>query len=212
MFLSRHIKGGKNLSSKNQKLFDDIYAKAPDAKREIDDLADDIANSVNGKVAKAPIKSKDRAVEKIVNDYEGDPSKIKDLARNTIITSDKNIDSVVAKLKDKGANVKIIDGKSDPLGYSGVNTTVKTNTGLTGEIQVNTAEMIYAKEPESMARILMGDDAYNAISSKTNVPGGQGHKFYEEWRKLPDNSQEAKSIASQSKAYYDSIRGGSYAN
>ena len=53
---------------------------------------------------------------------------------------------------------------------------------------------------------------YNAISSKTNVPGGQGHKFYEEWRKLPRKSQEAKSIASQSKAYYDSIRETSYAN
>ncbi|MCK5871066.1 MAG: hypothetical protein KAG45_10650, partial [Methyloprofundus sp.] len=146
--------GVKNLSNKNQKIFDDIYAKAPDAKREIDGLADEIADSVNGKVAKAPIKSKDRAVEKIVNDYEGDPSKIKDLARNTIITSDKDLDSVVAQLREKGANVKIIDGKSDPLGYSGVNTTVKTNKGLTGEIQVNTPEMIYAKEPESMARVL----------------------------------------------------------
>ncbi|MCF6202159.1 MAG: hypothetical protein L3J59_00605 [Methylococcaceae bacterium] len=118
----------KNLSNKNQKLFDDIYAKPPDAKREIDGLADEIASSVNGKVTKAPIKPKDRAIEKIIND----------------------------------------------------------NAGLTGEIQVNTPEMIYAKEPESMARVLIGDDAYNAISSKTNVPEGQGHKFYVQWRQLPD--------------------------
>ena len=33
----------------------------------------------------APIKSRERAMQKINNDWLGDPTKIKDLARNTII-------------------------------------------------------------------------------------------------------------------------------
>ncbi|WP_443691973.1 hypothetical protein [Pseudomonas sp.] len=56
---------------------------------------------------------------------------------------------------------------------------------------------------------LLGDDTYNAVAAKANVEGGLGHKYYEEWRVLDPNSAEAKAIANQSKAYYDTIRGSS---
>jgi hypothetical protein len=32
--------------------------------------------------------------------------------------------------------------------------------------------------------------------------GGKGHKFYEEWRDLPPESEQAKRIAKESKEYY----------
>jgi hypothetical protein len=42
---------------------------------------------------------------------------------------------------------------------------------MLGEIQVNTPAMIYAKETESVAREILGDDVYNRIASRTSVLG-----------------------------------------
>jgi hypothetical protein len=183
-----------------------VYAKAPAAKLEIDSMADEIAKMYGGQVAKAPIKSQERAIHKIMNDYGGDATKIKDLARNTIVVSPEKMDAVVAELAKRGANVKVINGATDPLGYSGVNSTIKTQAGIFGEVQVNTPAMIYAKESESMARVLLGDDLYASIAARSGIPGGQGHKFYEQWRILPDTDPGRSAIELQSKAYYDSIR------
>jgi len=188
------------------KEFNSIYAKAPAAKIEIDVIADEIAYMFGGHVAKAPIKSQERAIQKIMNDYLGDASKIKDLARNTIIVSPDKVDSVVAELSKRGANVKIINGATDRLGYSGVNSVIKTQAGIFGEVQVNTPAMIYAKESEAVSRILLGDDLYSNIAVRSGITGGQGHKFYEQWRALSPSSIQAETIAQQSKVYYDTIR------
>jgi hypothetical protein len=187
--------------------FDEIYAKAPAAKAEVDAVADDIARGADGRVAKAPIKSRARALEKINNDYGGDPTRIKDLARNTIVVRSDRIDSVANELAARGAKVKRVDAASNPMGYSGVNATLPTKSGLTAEIQVNSPEMIYAKEPEPIARSILGDAEYDAISAKTGVPGGQGHALYEQYRQLPPDSPDASRLAEQSRAYYDSVRG-----
>jgi hypothetical protein len=101
--------------------FDETYAKAPAAKQEIDGVADEIASRHGGAVAKAPIKSRARALEKIENDYDGDPSKIKDLARNTIVVRSDRVNAVADELAARGASVKRIDASSNPMGYSGVN-------------------------------------------------------------------------------------------
>jgi len=137
----QELKPAKNVPNK----FGEVYAKAPAAKLEIDTIADEIAEMFGGQVAKAPIKSQDRATQKIMNDYDGDATKIKDLARNTIIVSPEKMDAVAAELAKRGANVKVINGTTDPLGYSGVNSTIKTQAGIFGEVQVNTPAMIYAR-------------------------------------------------------------------
>ena len=186
--------------------FNEAYARAPAAKIEIDVLADTIASKYNGSVAKAPVKSSERALEKINNEYFGDASKIKDLARNTIIVNEQDIQKVASELSRAGAKTKFITADVDELGYSGVNTVIKTNTGITAEVQVNSPQMIYAKESESVARSILGDVKYNEISQKTGVVGGQGHLFYEQWRTLNKSSQEARQIAEKSRSYYNSIR------
>jgi hypothetical protein len=191
--------------------FDEVYSKAPAAKEEIDSMAKGIADENGGSVAKAPIKSEARAIEKINKDYGGDPKQIKDLARNTIVVDSDKIGNVAAGLKSNGAVVKVIDASADPMGYSGVNASVRTQAGIPAEIQVNSPEMIYAKEPESIARAQLGDAAYDDIASKTGVQGGLGHTFYEQYRVLDANSPEAEALAEQSKAYYQSIRS-AYAN
>jgi len=178
--------------AKRPKNFDEIYEKAGVAKNEIDIVADDIAKKYGGRVAKAPIKSQERAIQKINADYGGDATRIKDLARNTIVVPEDKIAAVASELKDRGANIKAVDGKTDPLGYSGINSTMKTDNGMTAEIQVNSPAMIYAKESEKNAKIILGDDLYNTTARKAGVPGGEGHKYYEDWRSLEDSNPTKK--------------------
>lgn len=185
---------------------DELYMKAPAAKREIDEAADAIAAMVDGRVAKAPVKSRERTTQKILEDYGGDTSRIKDVVRNTIIVQEDKVETVIAELNRRGAKIKVIDGASDPLGYSGVNSSLKTQSGLVGEIQVNTPEMIYAKESESLARELLGEDLYEATASKVGVPGGKGHELYERWRSLPRSNTERSVIEAKSKSYYNAVR------
>ncbi|WP_226648011.1 hypothetical protein [Microbulbifer variabilis] len=186
--------------------FDEIYSMAPAAKIEIDNLADVIAAMNGGRVAKVPIKSKDRARIKIINDYGGDPTRITDLARNTIIVPKDNIKAVVGMLQSKGATLKITDGTLDPLGYSGVNSKIKTKVGLIAEIQVNSPEMIYAKESPEIAKDLLGEDVYDSIASKSPTKGGKGHELYEKWRSLDEDDPHRKDLEVESKMYYESIR------
>jgi uncharacterized Zn-binding protein involved in type VI secretion len=201
-------KGAGALEAERPTTLADLYEKAPAAKTEIDDLATKIADESGGKVAKAPIKSMERAQQKIDSDYGGDASKIKDIVRNTIVVPDDQIPAVTAKLQEAGATAKVINADSDPMGYSGVNTTLRTSNGLTGEIQVNSPEMIYAKGPPELAKSLLGEDGFNDMQQKTNLPSGLGHDLYEQWRTLPDSdSPEAQTLAQQSKDYYNAIRG-----
>lgn len=51
-----------------------------------------------------------------------------------------------------------------------------TRAGIPGEIQVNSPEMIYAKEPEPLARVLLGDDTYNAVAAKPTSKVDSGHR------------------------------------
>jgi DNA topoisomerase IB/GNAT superfamily N-acetyltransferase len=188
--------------------FQSVYAKAPAAKEEVDSLASRIARIADrgSSVIKAPVKSEGRALEKIRNDYQGDATRIKDLARNTILADKAQHDLIVEHLKQAGADIKVITATADPMGYSGVNATLLTQAGIRAEIQVNSAHMIYAKEPESLAKILLGEERWNAIAAETGLPGGLGHKFYEEYRSLPPGDPNLKRLETESRAYYDQIR------
>lgn len=202
----------KSTSKKSRKPNDtesqieEMYTKAPKAKEEIDAIADEIANTVGGEVAKALLKGKARALEKVKNDYEGDATRIKDIARNTIVVPNDQFDNTVNLLKQRGAKVKVIDGETDPMGYSGANSVIKTKSGLPAEIQVNTPEMIYAKEKPEIAKTIIGADKYNEIAKKTGIPGGKGHELYEKYRVLQDGDPEAEVLREQSKEYYNQIR------
>lgn len=73
-----------------------------------------------------------------------------------------------------------------------------------GEVQINTPEIIYAKETESRGRKMLGDKKYDEISSRIGVKGGLGHKLFEEWRVLKEksNSIRKNQIETESKSYY----------
>ena len=193
-------------------ILDALLQKASEAKAEIDDLAEVIARQHGGKVAKAPLKSQERAMEKIMVDYGGNASRIKDLARNTIVVpAGKEKDALANLLKTRPeidpSTVKIIDSATDPLGYSGINVSVSTKAGIPAEIQINSPEMIFAKEKPEIARAILGDDAYDKIAGRPGMPvGGKGHEFYEQWRSLDAKSPQAKAVEAQSREYYNAFR------
>lgn len=189
------------------------YRFAEPAKNLIDSMAESIADQVGGRVIKAPLKGQPRAMQKAVKDYSGDVTRLGDLARNTVIVNDaKGMQKAMELLTDDPniREVKNIKPETDALGYSGVNAKVAHPNGMLAEIQINTPDMIFAKEKASNARKLIGDAEYDAIQAKAGVEGGLGHKFYEEWRDIdrrdPTQYHKAKALEEKSKAYYLKIR------
>lgn len=186
--------------------FSEVYNRAPEAKQEVDAIGERLAAGADGSLAKSEIKSVARAVQKVDQHFPGEPEKLNDLARNTVVAPEHKHDWIVDELKRMGASIRTFEAEKDALGYSGTNATIKTNAGIPAEIQVNTPEMIYAKEREPVARAILGDKAYNEIAEKVRMPGGLGHKYYEQYRVLDANSAPAKAIAEKSRAYYNAIR------
>ena len=146
----------------------------------------------------------------INNKYNGDYSRVSDIARNTIIVSPDDTSKVFKELQ-KNPNYfsgKFVDPKTDPLGYSGYNTKYRASNGHIAEIQINTPEMIYAKEPAESAIKQLGDKLYNQLNKQYNGTGGKGHLYYDKWAKAraSQNISQANKIEKTSSSYYNLFR------
>ena len=139
-----------------------------------------------------------------MNDYEGDASRIKDIARNTIMTN--NPDAALRMLVERGGEVKVkkIEAKDNPLGYGGINTWVKTKEGIVAEIQINSPAMIYAKMSHAKAKAALGH-LYEKIAKQTNTQCCHAHVLYEEWRTLPLDSPRREAVEKESRQYFANI-------
>ena len=98
--------------------------------------------------------------------------------------------------------------ETDPLGYSGFLLNIKSKDGIFGEIQVNTLQMIYAKEKKSDAIAILGEDLFNQIKKASKLSSGQGHYYYEKYRTINKGmeSEVVKELIAKSKEYYSKIR------
>ena len=132
------------LPKDKQEQFKSMYENAARNKDHFDKINKEIAESVGGKSAVVPLKGSARAVEKIMADYEGDPSKIKDLLRTTIeIKSPADVTKAIEQLKAKyGEPVKFRNSLAHDApsvggsGYRDVNMVVEIN-GSYAEVQIN---------------------------------------------------------------------------
>jgi hypothetical protein len=208
--IKEHI-GGGDKKTKPHNIKPEHIAKlhkvAAVAKAEIDALAHQIADRYGITVMEAPLKSPESIIRKAVADYGGDISKVTDVARNTIVTGNKHIDHIISDFKKHGSFVKYKEHKAEEQhGYTGHLIKTKAKNGHVSEIQVNTPEMIYGKEPEKDAREFLGDALYDKIKEKTGMEGGMGHKHYEVIRDTNSTDEEIADASKQSHAYYDAIR------
>ncbi len=190
------------------------FADAEGSKGEIETLCEPIAKKYGGVIASAPVKSMERASEKVGLDYGGDWFGIKDLARMTIIVPTMaNCRAVLAELRSvftpsqgRGIiQVKEVTPEMDPCGYSSITVFVRTSNGRPAEVQINIFEIIYAKQGESTVRRIIGPNRFMKIKLAYQLEGGLGHALYEIYRVAPA-SAKAKQAAELSKAYYNYFR------
>lgn len=190
---------------------DAMYVRAGVAKQELDGLARHIAVRVGGTVHAVPLKTRARAMEKIVNDYGGDASRIKDIARNTLIVPQGSEHAALQELLavhpeiDRQTMVKVTDPAKDPLGYSAILVTVPTKAGVRGEIQIVSPEMVYAKFPVETATKILGSAKVRELA-RIYKRCCIGHALYTKWRALMPGSALAGKIAERARAYYASFR------
>lgn len=195
------------------KTIDTKLIKAEDAKKYIDDAADKIAKEYGDKavVAKAPIKGRERAIEKTIKENGGNPDKIKDLARNTIMPKDKKTQQSILDDMDKRKDLVARKDQhpEDYMGYEGIIYHIETPSGLISETQVVTPRMIYGKMPADEAKKLLAEDLFNQIQKETGVEPELGHKYYEQFRKLSIKDKEGavgQALTEKSIEYYNKLR------
>lgn len=178
-----------------------------DAKTHVDSVAQELADKHGISVSTAPLKKAARIQEKADSDYGGDIGKVKDVARNTLVAGNHKIEAVLADLKARPDFVGYKEQKAtDFHGYSGHIVNLKAPNGLTSEMQVNTPEMIYAKEKPADAKKILGVPLFNKIAEKTGIVGGQGHVLYARWRSPIASIQEKDLLSRGMAKYYNAIR------
>lgn len=130
-----------------------LYQDAALRKEAFDRTNGEIADLVSGKYMQADLKGSPRAVEKIILDYEGDASQIKDLLRATIVVDNFQQAGVALRelrsryqVLDAGfrnlldPNVKALDG-----GYRDIKMNVNID-GHIAEVQITIPEFSSAKK------------------------------------------------------------------
>lgn len=180
-------------------------AKAQFSGNEVQSLAEGIARRYGAVCTPINFKGAESIRRKVYSERGENPTftpdALKDTVRTTIVASLSEIQEIISQLKDSGGFLRQKPQRT-PLGYTGHIVNIRTKNGMVGEIQVNTARMIYAKEKPADARRVIGDDLWNQIHKETGLEGGLGHQFYEAYRVLDPNSSEAKRIIEQSREYY----------
>jgi hypothetical protein len=139
------------LAPDQQAALRDRYARASRDKPAFDSTISDIARELGGKAGLADLKGTERATAKILSDYGGDASRIKDVLRATIEVPAANAQQAIAALRER-FNIAQSGQRNlfDPAlktadGYRDAKFNVELN-GHVAEIQVNTPEMLAAKK------------------------------------------------------------------
>ncbi len=152
-----------------------LYQDAALRKEAFDATNRRIADLVSGNYLQADLKGSPRAVEKILFDYAGDPSKIKDLLRATIVV--ENFQQAGVALRELRSQYRVLDegfrNLLDPSvkaldgGYRDIKMNVEVD-GHIAEIQITIPEFAAAKKQmhslyEERDAILRRVDADNRL-------------------------------------------------
>jgi hypothetical protein len=189
--------------------------KAHAVGEEVQSLAESIASKYEAVCTPINYKSEASIKRKVLakraeNKPNFSPGMLKDAVRTTIIAPKDKIADVIEELRKNNLYLgHKSQGGVDYIGYTGNIINIKTTNGLTAEIQVNTAKMIYAKELPENAKKILGDKLWNNIHKEVGVEGGLGHKYYEEWRvmsKAEQRSAMGKALKKKSEEYYAYFR------
>lgn len=192
-----------------------LIAKSEEIKDEVQAFAVSVATEFGGRVTPVNLKTRASIIRKLSTaEVNHDAREIKDAVRTTIIVDADKVDGVRSyfkQIKSSGGNVQRIKVQAGSvfLGYTGTIVNINGANGLTAEIQVNTPKMIYAKEPPEDAKRIIGEALWRKIRRETRLPGGLGHKYYEQYRSLTYEQQRSelgREIARKSEEYYSHFK------
>jgi len=207
----RHPEGRNNENEKNgiqpnSPEVQNLINKAREGKEDVEKIGNSLARHFGGQVSEIDFKTAESIARKANDFYKGNVNKIKDSVRNTVILEKYKIDQALeyAKKMPGYQHTNMRNPATDALGYKGNAVIYRLRNGIYGEVQINTPEIIYAKETESRARKMLGNKKYDEISKRIGVEGGVGHKLFEEWRRLKKVSDfsRKKELELKSKEYY----------
>lgn len=124
------------------------YGAAREAKPDFDQNLQQIADRTGGNAVTTPLKGSKKAVDKVIGDYGGDPTRITDLLRGTIEA--KSPDHMNAIAEEIRNSHEVVSEKNraespGPDGYRDMMFKVRTENGHTAEIQVSIPAMMEAK-------------------------------------------------------------------
>lgn len=192
-----------------------LIAKSEEIKDEVQAFAISVAAEFGGRVTPVNLKTRASIIRKLSTaEVNHDVRAIKDAVRTTIIVDSDKVEGVRSyfkQVKSSGGNVQRIKVQAGSvfLGYTGTIVNFNGANGLTAEIQVNTPKMIYAKEPPEDAKRIIGEALWRKIRRETGLPGGLGHKYYEQYRLLTYEQQQSelgREIARKSEEYYSHFK------
>lgn len=151
-----------------------------------------------------PVKSHARAMEKTKKENFGDPTKLKDIIRSTIVAKDpKQLQDIVTHMRSE-KNLHRYKPQNTDLGYKGHLFNYHYPNGVIGEIQANLPHRIYSKESLVAAQSILGRNIYSQLKKKTGMTGGQGHELYQAYRSATDPKKKLE-LMKKSKEYYKEI-------
>lgn len=181
-------------------------AKALEVGPEVQGIAEGIADKYGATVTPINYKSAASIKRKCRNELEY-PQDLKDTVRTTIVASKEQIPSVIADLQKQAGFMRWKQQTPERFdGYSGNIVNIRMGNGVIAEIQVNTPEMIYAKNKPASAVRTIGQAKWDSIYEQTGLAGGLGHKYYEKIRVLPGDSAERLRLVELMRAYYSFFR------
>lgn len=138
--------------------FEKLYNKAHSAQIELENICHTIASITESEVCISGIKSKERALAKVNHELGGDPRKITDLARATLVAHDvESLVNIYQEFDQHAAIVQVKNRFKQPTvsEYRDLNLLIRLpETGMIAEVQIH----------------------LQAIAA---VKNGHEHKFYE---------------------------------
>ncbi|WP_394213005.1 hypothetical protein [Enterovibrio calviensis] len=118
-----------------------LYAAAPTAQAELEQLASDIAKQSNGNVLSAGLKGLERATEKVDKELDGDVSRLTDLVRITVETdSIEDLNIAYEQLAASAKTMEVINRfhTPRPSGYRDIKVLVALpESKLIAEVQLH---------------------------------------------------------------------------
>ena len=194
---------------------DRLMRRAKESGDEVYQLSVEYAERFGGTSTPINYKKQDSIIRKATDELGGAVHRIKDAARTTIVVEADQVASVYEAMAKDPRFISLKNQTPDKyIGYSGRLTNIKTRNGLIAEIQVNSPEMIFAKELPKDAKFVIGEKRWFEIQKATKLEGGLGHGFYEDYRILnkaiASEAAEMNRLKGLSERYYSKIRSKRY--